>query len=295
MLSLASTFTFTPSGGDSGDWASSANWTPGGGPPGASDIAIVPAGKTCYVESANEEIHELRIENGATVGMRSRNLTFKNVSTTQPVLKIDGTLFLDDTSSSQPQLLIDADSLMIQSLTGSYTGLINARVTDGYGVGRIQPTGSTGGVTLDISRATLRGSIQLFRSSTRRLAIYLSTSNATLEVNHTDDLMEIGEMSDTPDRTILTAPGGGVGDIHVTAGHCRFGKAQLSAEYDGTVYLEGGTITLSEYYLGASTPCALELTGGTFRVDGLASGIGGIWLGPGSRVEVAPDAAIDWQ
>lgn len=289
------TYTFAPSFGSSGDWSSPTNWSPNG-TPDADDIAIIPTGKTCYVENSNQEVHELRIENGATVGLRSKNLTFKNVSSTQPLLKIDGTLFLDDTSSSTPQILIDASSLTVGSLAGSYTGIINARVTDGYGVGRIQPTGSTGDVDLVVDRATFRGSIQFYCSSTRRLSISLESTNSNLEVDHASDLMEIGEMSDTPDRLLFdTTYPNSAGDVTVTAGHCRFGKAQLSSTYNGTLDLSGGTLTLSEYYVGSGSGCFLNLTGGTFRVDGLAQGNGGFWLGSGSRIEVDPAAAIDWE
>lgn len=294
-LVFAETFTFVPA---SGDWNTTANWDPSNSIPGAADLAIIPNGKTCIVESSNQQILELRIAAGGVVDIRSRDLTFVFQGGAYPVLKNGGTLKFKRTSGSSPipRILLETPLFTIQDESGNY-GLISGCSANSCGPGIIQSSGTFQPnlpTVMTVTNSTIRGSLQFLKGS-RGVYVKLSGANAHLEVDNANDLMEIGAFSAESPVGVLLSGDTTSGDVSVSAGELRFGASLIATDFTGTMYLTGGKITISPYFDSATDAgCKMRIDGGTLRVDGMISGVGGFILDSG-RIEVDPDGMLEWE
>ena len=216
-----------------GDWNDPENWRPDGGPPGADDTAIIVDGHTCLVEEAHQEAHEVEVEEGATLGIVSKDLTIGEGPETIHHLTVDGTLYFKTTigpGAPTPRLLSPDNHLYIHG-----SGVVTARRADGYGPGRIE------GLVLSVfSGATLAGSLQIYTDGGMQ-------AEGTFVVDGSTDDMYVGRLSSSGSRPWLD----GSGSFRASNGTMHFGRVWLSRRLL-TAYWEvsdNGEMHVSEYVL----------------------------------------------
>ena len=236
-----------------GDWETQTNWTPNG-KPGAEDTAIIVDGHTCLVEEAHQEAAEVEVEEGATLGIVSKDLTIADGSGLVH-LTLDGTLYFKTAigpGAPTPRLLTPSARLDIQG-----TGLVTARRADGYGPGRIE------GVGLFVySGATLAGSLQIYSD-------YTISNDGTFVVDGSTDDMYVGRLSSSGSLPLLN----GSGSFQASNGTMHFGRVwlwrYLTACWEVS---DNGEMHLSEYVLQTYGPLGyprifVSVSGGRLYVN----------------------------
>lgn len=120
---LATVYTFTA---DYGDWSIDAYWWPPGGPPGATDTAVIPSGKECVVGVADQYVDTLIIQgagaSGGKLGIIGRTLSVYGYEH-----HLDGVLYFQAEAGRTPTLNLDSLGIF------AGTGAMDARRASGYG------------------------------------------------------------------------------------------------------------------------------------------------------------------
>ena len=203
LVSNADTYTFTAT---VGDWNDEENWNPNGRPV-AGDTAIIPNGKHCKVEAANQAALVVQVNSGGILGVIGRQLDLGSTDEGDNTSTINGTLYLDASGGTPGKLACKGDpndSPLGTILGGS--GTITARADDGYGPGELVRSGGSVGTGFTVqSTLTLVGSIHVKCS----LAL-----DGLAKVDDADDTLTLGV---TSGLLILPAVGGN-GEFRVSAG-----------------------------------------------------------------------------
>jgi hypothetical protein len=242
----ATTYTLTPQVGSTGSWSDSGDWSPEGGPPGAGDVAIIPAGKTVEInqENEHESVGKISVGSGSPGGViridPGTSLTIiHDAGLGSSVL--DGQLLFSGASSPPGELRISGDVTIVGE------GLIRgSSVTTGLTPGLIVSVGQNDSLTLDDPDLEVRGAIEI--------QVPL-VNNALVSVSDT------GGNGDT--LSLTTTPKSGSGKWQVL-----FGKLQVDVEVTGTADWEvqrGGEIEIN----AACTALQGNVEVGTLEKGGL--------------------------
>ena len=219
---------------DDGDWQTETHWDPEGRP-GAADTVIIPNGKTCRIETANQAADLVDIQSGGTLQIKSRTLTISSDSFL--CVNGTGTLQFKDTGT-------DAKLLYKGFLNIDGNGTIDAEGPT-YGPGHIENApkesgslyiGSHNGTEDD---PTFRGSILLDIDGDL-------WNQGEFKVVNSADTMEIGPVNSGSSRGSIR----GTGKFTAPGGTLKIGRMTMvvgANPWSGTIAADSGTFHLTEY------------------------------------------------
>lgn len=188
----------------SGNWDDNENWLPTIGPPGADDTAIIPIGRTCKVEDADQAVAELNVQ--GTLVIAGRRLTL-GVPTSGSESTLDGTINLKKVGANDAYLKIN------RTVEFEGTGEIASSKADNADFEGIIERGSGAPGIVPTLRlepgVTIRGSLRILTDLTLNSN---ATATAKAIVDDGDDTMILGE----DDAIVRIARG--TGQFEVSAG-----------------------------------------------------------------------------
>lgn len=203
------TYTFEPEAGNSGDWSRFQNWT-GGAPNGipvSGDTAIIPGGKTCIVQSADQAAQKITVAGTATLQIAGRNLTLGGTIGTSI---IDGLVELVASGPQAPTLSVSTPLNF-----GGAFGTIRGEPGSGAEIRRLSgPAGNEGFSLGPLTKIT--GAIKITATIVNGGRIQAQTA--------TDDI-EIG--LDSPSGSDVVVAGNGI--VECVAGKITFKTVKLSS------------------------------------------------------------------
>jgi hypothetical protein len=252
-------FTFTAT---NGVWGLADNWDgPSGEYPGADDTAIIPSGRTCRVENANQNARVIEVY--GTLGLVGKFLHIGDqdddgtVEATTAI--IDGTFYLKSAGAYPGNLRLHGP------VTFDGSGTMTGKSDDGYGEGsvaRADPFDTTDEMIVG-EDFTIIGTI-IFQVSIE--------NNGTFTVDDDDDTMKFGLIQQPAPEVgfyRITSDGGpeGVnGKVIVSAGTLRF-QQWIRFASDNDWELSGGEIWVEDGAMYNGRTGAVLISGGTLDLD----------------------------
>ena len=263
----------------SGNWHTRENWDPTSGPPQAGDRAIIPSGKTCTIDTANQEA--LVVEVIGTLIIKGKTLSMLPTSTTSPSMKVNGTVKFEKPGQTTPKLIHNEANIPFPPPFKIFTDNAGTLVADGAAghEGIIEETNTS---ILDVqSGVTIKGSISVDGIGLINDGLFL--------VDNASDTMFIGGTS----VGLLSV---GSGTFEVSDGDMFIRRLKPNAEtFTGKLIVSGGTMTFTTH-VGSTGPseAKVEVSGGTLLFEADWQSLGGLDF-TGGTIKVAANETATFE
>lgn len=271
-VATAQPFTFNVT---SGDWETPTNWNPPTGPPAAGDVATIPSGKTCRIETADQAVFDLLVIGELII--KGKTLSMLENGFSSPLLNVEGAVKFEKPGATTPKIVF--------TNRGGPGGPF--RIISTNNAGKIVAFGAAGheGViesapvdALKVERGVLiRGSIAVEAS--------ILTNDGRFLVDAAADTMFIGATNSGFGTS-------GSGTFEVTAGDMFIRRLKPAEFFDGTLKVSGGTMTLTEHVaIFQVSEANVRVSGGTLLFESDWRSLGGLNFTGGTIKVVANETA----